>query len=267
MCGKINRIIMQSWIFILPLVASISFGEDTKLLEAGTQAPSFSLPSLGGKREVLSVWCGRMSKPYINNKPHIVILSFWATWCKPCRKEIPELMKFAKNHAGESVKIFLINIDKEGAANAGPFVKEQKYTLPVLLDPYKRTSERYGVKSLPALFVIGPEGKIRYSSTGYDDDQSLIDKMEDVVTRIREGKEVEKETVANEGESVPVGDDESADTAILPRDKWNAVARKECGDDPEEIAAELGVGVEELKIWYQELKNAALSVWSNKKNK
>ncbi|MBD3322351.1 MAG: redoxin domain-containing protein, partial [Chitinivibrionales bacterium] len=200
----------------------------------------------------------------VNDVPHIVILSFWATYCEPCQKEIPELMKFAEKHKDDPIKIFCISLDKEGASKVVPFVKEKKYTLPMLLDPYKRTSERYGVKKLPALFVIGPDGAVRYSSSGYDDKQSLVDKLDTIVSGIREGKEIDVEAEDAGAESVPVVENTSAGESITPRKKWNAVARKECGENPEAIAGELGVSVDELKAWYQELKEAAMATWSDK---
>lgn len=154
-------------IIFLAVFIAVS-AEPSTLLTAGTKAPLFSLPVVNGKREALSVWCGeQLSKPYVNDKKHIVIISFWATYCQPCKKEIPALHSFYEKYKDKNIKIFLISIDSKGNAIVAPHIKEANYTLPVLLDPYKRTAERYGVKSVPSLFVIGEDGKIMYSAKGF----------------------------------------------------------------------------------------------------
>jgi peroxiredoxin len=203
--------VMRRWSGIRSgiLVAGVLFvagaygADESKLLQPGTPAPSFSLPSLDGSRVMLNVWCGQtLAKPYLNKIRHVVIVSYWATYCKPCQKEIPELMKFMEKHTADSVKIFCISIDKEGATKVKPFVVEKNYTVPVLLDPYQKTAERYGVKSLPALFVVGPDGVIRFSSLGFEEGTSLVDKLESILTSIRTGQEI---TVsAGHGEAVAV---------------------------------------------------------------
>lgn len=247
--------------------SGIALAEDdaSALLQAGTAAPSFSLPTLTGTREVLSVYCGeKLSKPYVNSIHHVVILSFWATYCKPCQKEIPELMKFATKHQNDSVKIFCISIDKEGADIVAPLVNEKKYSIPVLLDPYKTTASRYGVKSLPSLFVIGPNGVIRFASTGFDEKSNLEVKLEGILNGIRQGSTiaVKQEVNADQGESVPVKQDTPA---ISPKQKWHAVARVECGETPEKVADEMNLSADEVKAWYAQLKSSAMSVWGEKK--
>ncbi len=84
------------WLFlIVSIIYLVPLKSSGELLKSGNRAPSFSLPRLKGKRSVLNVWCGEsLRKPYINDKKHTVILSFWATYCAPCMKEIPKLMKF-----------------------------------------------------------------------------------------------------------------------------------------------------------------------------
>ena len=237
------------------------------ILPPGTEAPSFSMPSLSGKRESLWVWCGKkLSKPYINDVPHIVIVNFWATYCKPCHKEIPELEKFYNKHKEENIKIFLINIDNKGARIVAPFAKEKNYTLPILFDPYKKTAQRYGVKSLPALFVIGPDGVIRYSSMGYKEDVPIEETLDKVVGAIKAGERVSIEQSGEKGETVAVRDEKKDKTPkeFTPKQKWNAVARIECGTSLDLVAAELDVPKEEIRKWYNELKKTALELWKSK---
>jgi peroxiredoxin len=260
------------------LVFSV-YGENApegKLLPAGTPAPSFSLPALSGDRVSLSTYCGEtLSKPYVNKTRHTVILSFWATYCKPCQKEIPELQVFAEKHKTDNVLVLCISIDKEGSAVVEPFVKEKNYTVQVLLDPYTKTSERYGVKSLPALFVLDTMGVIRFSSRGYDEKNPLGPKLEKILKAIKEGGKIA--VSADEGgASVPVqavdtskagvkavtGEAAKAQQKLTPKQRWNAIARVECGEPLEKVAAAIRVSPEELHSWYNDLKKAAVTMWS-----
>jgi cytochrome c biogenesis protein CcmG, thiol:disulfide interchange protein DsbE len=184
----------------ITLLSLCVFGEsapERKLLPAGTAAPGFSLPSLSGDRVSLSMYCGKtLSRPYLNKVRHTVIVSFWATYCRPCHQEIPELQTFADKHKNDNVVILCVSIDEEGADIVNPFVKEKGYTMQVLLDPYTKTAERYGVKSLPALFVIDTMGIIRFASHGYDAKNPLGPKLEKILKGIREGTKI---SLADEG--------------------------------------------------------------------
>jgi thiol-disulfide isomerase/thioredoxin len=165
--------------------------ERPNLLSPGSEAPSFSLPTLSGDRVALSAYCGKtLSKPFINKVRHIVILSFWATYCKPCKKELPQLAAFAEKHKAENILALCINVDRESEAAVGSFVKEINLSSPVLLDPYMKTSERYGVKSLPALFILDTLGVIRYCSYGFDEAVDFGQKLERLIADIKAGKTV-----------------------------------------------------------------------------
>jgi len=262
-----------AWGCVLVLsVAMVAAGEEqSKLLQPGEVAPPFSLPLLDGKREALRVWCGdTLLKPYANPVKHTVIVNFWATYCKPCQKEIPELSAFMKKHASDPIKLFCISIDKEGAEKVRPFIAEKGYDVPVLLDPYARTAQRYGVKSVPALYVVGPNGVIQYAASGFDEGVDLGAKLERIYADIKAGKSASGSAVEMVGEQVAVRDHAasvSAPPEVSPRDRWKAVARIECGEKPADIAKDLGVSAEELKGWYTELKQAALDLWASEAGK
>jgi len=252
------------------LAAGAAAGADSlTLAKPGDEAPPFSLPGLDGKREALRVWCGdTLLKPYLNAVKHIVIINFWATYCKPCQKEIPELTAFMKKHQSESVKLFCISIDKEGAEKVRPFVKEKGYTVPVLLDPFARTAQRYGVKSVPALFVISPSGKIYYAGAGFDESVDLGAKLEGVLAKIKAGKASTGNKVDIAGEHVAVQNEagtgaKAPPPELAPRERWKAVARVECGEKAVDVAKDVGVTEMEVKEWYEELKRVALELWAS----
>jgi len=242
--------------------------KESSLIKPGDEAPSFSLPSLDGNREALRVWTGdKLSKPHVNDEKHLVILSFWATYCKPCKKEIPELMAFAKKHKEKKIKIFLISIDKEGAEIVKPFIEKNKYTLPVLLDPYSRTAERYGVRSVPALFVIGPDGNVGYSATGFSEDTDLVALLDKIAGDLLAGKKVGPGESHVIGEAVDVEEsDSSAVVTSKSQDlgakvRWQAIVRVECGESLDAVAEDLGVTSEQIRLWYKELKKTLLDLW------
>jgi cytochrome c biogenesis protein CcmG, thiol:disulfide interchange protein DsbE len=266
--------IAKSTVVVL-LVALLAFAQkpqESKLLAPGTPAPSFSLPTLSGDRMSLSIYCGEtLSKPFFNKVRHTMILSFWATYCKPCQKEMPELISFADKHKTDNVVVLCVSIDKEGAAIVEPFVKEKNYTTQVLLDPYTKTAERYGVKSLPALFVIDTLGIIRYTSLGYDEKNPLEPKLESIVKAIRTGAKIKipdatGSFVPIQEETMPAAPATGVETkkalpALSAKQKWNAIARVECGEQVEKVAATIGVSAAELHQWYADLKKAALTLW------
>jgi len=257
-------------LFSFILVTILFSSVNSEILQSGNKAPGFSMLSVSGNREALSVWCGsKLSKPYINSEKNTVILSFWATYCAPCQKEIPELHKFYEKHKGENIKIFLISIDEKGSSIVTPFVKKKGYTLPVLFDPYKKTAERYGVTSLPSLFVISPDGTVQFSSEGYHQDVSLVKLLEDVISGKNEELLKDSSSVADSNiVSVHVPKDvveQPVEKIISPKKKWHAVALVECGTALDSVAAKLGVAPDSIKAWYADIKKSAIGLWSSKK--
>jgi thiol-disulfide isomerase/thioredoxin len=253
-------------VFACACVCLVHAAEKSKLLTPGTEAPPYSLPALDGGREALRVWCGdTLLKPYANSVKHTVILNFWATYCKPCQKEIPQIASFLKKHEGEPIKAFFISIDKEGVDKVRPFVKEKGYQVEVLLDMYARTAERYGVKSVPALFVLAPNGTIYYAASGFDEKVDLSAKLESIYAEMKAGKAPARREVEVAGEQVRMQQEPRAaavDAGQVPaKERWRAVVRVECGEDASEVAQELGISVDELKAWAREIKRAAAELW------
>ncbi len=253
-----------------------SFAEEPKLLPPGTAAPSFSLPTINGERVSLSVYCGQtLSKPYTNKIRQTVILSFWATYCKPCKKELPLLAAFSEKHKNDNVQVFCISIDKEGESAVGPYLKENNLNVQALVDPYMRTSKRYGVSSLPSLFLVDTMGIIRYASHGYNDKENFEEKLEKILSEVKGGTLNEKTVEDAGGEQVSVRTDapvspQSKATAPeapsttkgpTPHQKWNAVMKVECGEPIDKVASESGVTAADIKKWHEELKNAAIKLW------
>ncbi|MCX7781414.1 MAG: TlpA family protein disulfide reductase [Negativicutes bacterium] len=114
--------------------------------------PEFKLAALDGKQ--ISV--GAPGK--------ITVVNFWATWCPPCRAEMPELNEFARKHAAK-VNFYAVNI-QEPADKVGDFMKQQNFTMPVLLDKEGEVARTFRVSAIPTTIITDKQGVIRYRKSG-----------------------------------------------------------------------------------------------------
>ncbi len=121
----------------------------------GQKAAEFALPDLSGRQVIL----GRL-------RGKVVVVDFWASWCEPCQKELPELQKIADEMAPR-VMVLALNIDKDPKA-AAQAARMLHLTLPVLLDPQGKVAEQYNPPKMPTSYVIDREGTLRYVHEGYD---------------------------------------------------------------------------------------------------
>jgi thiol-disulfide isomerase/thioredoxin len=117
-------------------------------LDERRRRADFTLTDLDGKSWTLTALRGR-----------VVLVNFWATWCPPCRKEIPDLIGLQQQFAGQGLIVLGID-DNEEEATVRPFVTAQRMTYPVLLDPGGVVSERFAVTSIPKTFIYDREGAL-----------------------------------------------------------------------------------------------------------
>lgn len=143
----------------LILVALLGVTTATALAASrGDRAPDFSLPDLKGKTVKLSSLRGK-----------VVVVDFWASWCVPCKKELPALDAMQRQYtaAGKDVVILAINIDSR-RENAEKFLKSAKIgALRVLLDPQGAVADQYEPPTMPTSYVIDKKGVIRHVHEGY----------------------------------------------------------------------------------------------------
>ncbi|MGE6612688.1 TlpA disulfide reductase family protein [Peribacillus sp. NPDC076916] len=119
-------------------------------LKIEAKAPNFSLKTLDGKQVELSDYKGKK-----------VMLNFWATWCPPCKKEMPDMEKYAQQ-AGDDVVVLAVNIDPENDVQA--FVEDNGITFTIPLDSQSAknpVNERYRILSIPTTYFIDKKGIIR----------------------------------------------------------------------------------------------------------
>jgi peroxiredoxin len=117
--------------------------------QEGGPAPDFALRDLGGQEIRLSSLRGK-----------VVLLNFWATWCPPCREEIPSMVKLNRVMAGKPFQMLAVSIDQGGKPAIEAFFKESKSTLPALLDSDGAVGKIYGITGVPETFVIDTKGVI-----------------------------------------------------------------------------------------------------------
>jgi thiol-disulfide isomerase/thioredoxin len=127
----------------------------------GKPAEDFSLLDLAGKRQKLSALKGK-----------VVLLDFWATWCGPCRRELPTIAKLHRELAAKGLAVVAVNVG-EPAATVNAYLKKNQFSIPVWLDSKTEVSTRYQASSIPTLVVIDRAGKVTGYKVGVRDEAAL----------------------------------------------------------------------------------------------
>jgi thiol-disulfide isomerase/thioredoxin len=95
----------------------------------------------------------------------VVLVNFWATWCEPCREEMPSIQRLREALAGRAFVVLAVNLG-ESEARIGRFTQTVPLRFPVLLDRDMAVAKAWRARILPASYLIGPDGRIRYSVLG-----------------------------------------------------------------------------------------------------
>lgn len=129
----------------------------TKVPIGGGQAPAFTLQDIGGKQVSLSDFKGK-----------VVILDFWATWCPPCRKEIPHFVELQDRYGAKGLVVIGVALDDERTAGeVRAFSRRMGINYPILYGN-REVMEAYGpIEAIPTTFVIDRDGRIRARFVGY----------------------------------------------------------------------------------------------------
>ena len=138
---------------VLLLGALVPFAAHTVTMEG--EAPDFTLKSLEGDNLRLEEYRGE-----------VVLINFWATWCGPCRQEMPILDRLHQRYEDTGFTVLGVNVEGE-AGPAQELVDKTKVTFPVLIDDGQRVSELYDLEAMPSTYVIDRDGKLRYVHLGY----------------------------------------------------------------------------------------------------
>ncbi|HTQ77799.1 MAG TPA: TlpA disulfide reductase family protein [Burkholderiales bacterium] len=95
----------------------------------------------------------------------VVLVHFWATWCGPCREELPSIEKLRAGMAGRAFEVLAVDVDEPGSRVRG-FLEEMPLALPTLLDTGAHAARAWGVRIVPASYLVGTDGRIRYVHQG-----------------------------------------------------------------------------------------------------
>jgi peroxiredoxin len=124
-------------------------------LELGQAAPDFTLKSMAGTNLKLTEQRGK-----------IIVINFWASWCGPCREEMPVLQKFYDKYQDLGVSVWGINVEQENQAGRD-FLADLNLSFPILFDASNTISLMYQVAAMPTTIIIDRDGLIRYAFQGY----------------------------------------------------------------------------------------------------
>jgi peroxiredoxin len=119
----------------------------TEPIQPGLEMPNFTFPDINGKEVSLS-----------DHRGKVVLVNVWATWCPPCRQEMPSMQSLYEKFKDENFKILAVSIDSEGRAAVAPFMLKMNLTFPALLDPGETIRPLYGITGVPESFIIDKQG-------------------------------------------------------------------------------------------------------------
>ncbi|HEX9900201.1 MAG TPA: TlpA disulfide reductase family protein [Candidatus Methylomirabilis sp.] len=122
------------------------------------EAPEFALADLMGSRVRLS-----------DHRGHVVLVNFWATWCPPCRAEMPSMEKLYQAYRDRGLVILAISGDRAGTQVVESFVEELGLTFLIVLDPAGEVFAQYGVRGLPTSYLLDRRGRIVSAEAGARD--------------------------------------------------------------------------------------------------
>ncbi len=158
---SLQRLLRQSVAVSAPMrvafAALIAFAATTApaALAPANPAPDFTLHAMDGPNLRLKEQRGR-----------VVMVNFWATWCGPCRQEMPQLNRLYEKYKASGFVLLGVNVDDD-QRKAAEIAAKLGVTFPVLLDTDKTVSKLYDVSTMPSTVIIDRDGKVRYVHRGY----------------------------------------------------------------------------------------------------
>ena len=166
-------------IVVLGLAFGVVWMQSSKYepLTVGKTAPDFSLPALDETKTVrLSDFRGK-----------VVFLNFWATWCKPCKEEMPSMEVLYKNFEKDGFVVLAMSIDRVTTKkDIPPFVKSLGLSFPILIDSWGQTDKRYKLMGVPETYVIDQQGVLREKVIG-PRDWTRLDNLQVITGLLKTG--------------------------------------------------------------------------------
>jgi len=151
----LNRLVVSLFVVLVAITGTAT------AKEMNEKAKDFTLPSRSGENVRLAELQGE-----------VVLVNFWASWCGPCRKELPKLEEMHQKYKDLGVTILGINID-ETRELSQKLLKDVEVNFPVLYDHDSEVAEPYNIQAMPSTFIIDKSGNFRYLHLGYQDGYEL----------------------------------------------------------------------------------------------
>lgn len=127
---------------IFLMISLVSFSNSAK-------APDFNLKDQYGVVHSLE-----------NYKGKVIFLNFWATWCPPCKKEMPDIENIYKEYGENKKDVVILGVNSEKENEAKKFLKDKGYTFPTVIDENSEVMRKYFIQAFPTSFVIDKEGNV-----------------------------------------------------------------------------------------------------------
>lgn len=149
-----KKLTLFKFLLVSLMVFSFSVAQ-AKSVKVSGKAPNFTLKSLSGKNVKLSEFRGQ-----------VVMINFWASWCGPCRQEMPLLEKIYKKYKRLGFTLLGVNVEEDSRA-AKNWLKDVTTSFPILLDNTNKVSKLYKVSAMPTTVLIDRNGNMRFLHKGY----------------------------------------------------------------------------------------------------
>jgi len=146
---QMTRVPVSTLMVAMVASALVSFVPNARAAEPQPAAPAWTLKDVEGKTVQSSDFKGK-----------VVILDFWATWCPPCKKEIPDFIELQKKYGEKGLVIVGVSLDEQGPSVVKPFITQLGISYPIVMGDEKIVQDFGGVEGIPTTFIIDREGKI-----------------------------------------------------------------------------------------------------------
>ena len=150
MCFAVLITLSLIWVFVTPRLVTSTISNDVAAPHQGFVAPKIELALIDGGKGSLQDYSGK-----------VILLNFWASWCPPCRSEMPAMQQVYESYQDEGLEVVAVNMaHQDSLSDVQSFMNTYQLTFPVMLDMRGETALEYQVRALPTTFLIDREGVI-----------------------------------------------------------------------------------------------------------
>lgn len=157
---------------VVGLIFIFALAYNVTAQNVGSVAPQFTLKDIDGKSVSLNDY-----------KNKVIILDFWATWCPPCREEIPDFIALQNEYGKKGLQIIGIAVDRDGIKSVKPFYENMGMNYPVLLTDGKVESKYGGIRAIPTTFIIDKKDSIAKKYVGFRSKATFEKEIKELLTK------------------------------------------------------------------------------------